>query len=401
MRLIACLLLACALHGAAEARATGTTHDLHGLGQVTLPAEFRLRGLDGADRALPPPAQLERHQDPRGLVFRFEAHASNDWGGHARDPVLLNVVLLDPAQPAERNARRFSIGRYFSPMGDTIPLDSPRWQQRSEAGLLLRWLAMDDHFGTEHAPRWAMSLHDPARALRLDMFVWRKRYSQDEAQALLRAAHASLQFTAAREAHFARADSHNLRMDRLRETNVARFFVALAPWGLVPPARGATTFGPDSAAWLDSDAKALRAMRVLAAVPLPAELPRGALARPQLPLVLKPGQYPGPTIGGLPSLELQLLYWNAEGQRWHRSGLQRASTNEAHPLLPFEAAVAERLPSREQAYLVMARHHYRPPALDDTADVAGFVAEAERWRGELLGGRILALPATPVRLARP
>lgn len=389
----------------AATRLPAGQHDLHGLARLQLPREFRFRGLDVRDTRLSPAEQLQRHDDPRGLVFRFEAHARNDWGGHARDPMLLNVVLMNPAAPPAQAERRFSIGRYHAPTGQTIPLDDPRWQQQQEAASggtrHWRWLAMNDHFGSDEAPRWALSVYEPARALRLDLFVWRELMSLEQARGLLARTLDVLTVHPARDAHFQRGGTHEDRMAALREARIAQFFAALAPLGVVRPAPGATSFGTDTAAWLDADQKALRALRVLAQVKLPPDLARDGEGRPLLPLVLKPGQYPGPTTGGLPSVPLGLLYWHADSQGWRISRLQRATLNEAWPLLPFEREVVARLPDRDSAYLVHQTHVYQPPALDDAAEVTGFLADAERWRGELLAGRIVALPVLPGRLLNP
>lgn len=376
--------------------------DLFGLARVQLPREFRFRGLDGRHGDLPPADQLARHDDARGLVFRFEAHARNDWGGHARDPMLLHVVLLNPAAPGERPERGFTIARYSSPMAGTIALDDARWQSQVEpgpgGGRHWRWLAMNDHFGTDAAPRWAVSVHEPARALRLELFVWRKLLTLEEARALLAGALDSLVVQPSRAAHFLREGTQAERMLRLREARIEAFFTTLAPLGVVRPGPGGSAFGDDTAAWLDADGKALRVLRVLAQVPLPAHIARDRYGRPLLPLALKPGQYPGPTMNGLPSITLGLLYWHAETGRWRRSELLRPTLHEEWPLLPFETETAARLPDRDSAYLVRQLHAYQPPALDDAADVGDFLADAERWRGELLAGHILALPLLPGRL---
>lgn len=381
----------------------GGGFDLHGLARVPLPKAFRFRGLDVYNGHLSPAEQLAQHKDPQGLVFRFDAHARNDWGGHARDPMLLNVVLMNPANPAANAQRRFSIGRYYSPTGDTIPLDDPRWNEQREttaAGVerVWRWLEMNDHFGTDEAPRWAVTVHEPARALRLDFFVWRRMMSLDQARAFLTRTLDTLVVHAARDAHFQRPGTHEERMAVLRDANVARFFETLAPLGVARPAAGATSFGGDAAAWLKDDAKALRAMRVLAQVPLPPDVPRDDEGRPQLPLAAAPS--PEVKRTGLHNLPLRMLYWHADSGRWRYTRLVRPLARDDWQVMDFESAVVARLADRASVYVVYTTQAYRPPALDDAPEAATrFVAGAERWRGELLAGGILALPAQPGRLA--
>lgn len=392
----------------APASATGSPalpagqFDLHGLARVELTRAFRFRGLDTFNAHLSPAEQLARHEDPRGLVFRFDAHAKNDWGGHARDPMLLNVVLMNPRQLPADPERRFSIGRYYSPTGDTIRLDDPRWQSRREAAAggerHWRWLEMNDHFGTDEAPRWAISVYEPARALRLDFFVWRRMMSLDEARAFLARTLDTLVVHPARDAHFQRPGTHEERMAVLRDAHVAKFFETLAPLGVARPVPGGTSVGDDTAAWFDGDGKSLRAMRVLARVPLPPDAPRDGQGRPQL----LPAATPSPEMqrAGLHNLPLRMLYWHAESGSWRYTRLLRPTARDDWQVMDFESAVVARLADRTSVYVVYPTQAYRPPALDDAPEAAArFLADAGRWRAELLAGGILALPAQPVRLA--
>lgn len=418
LRLGACALTAVVLLAAAlawmpaQARDRTPTDveaagDLHGLASLTLPRSYRALGLAGADRALSPAEQLARHDDGQPLVFRFTRDPSNDWGGHARDPELLNVVLLPPAALAEpdRALRRFSIDRYVAPTGATVPLDSPRWQAGGDGRLRWRVLAMDDHFGTDHAPRWAVAMLDEARGVRLDLFVWQRRMTQADALAWLRGLLDGLQVRPALAAHWAQAarpGGQQARLARLREANLQAMFDALAPLGLRPPAPGDTAFAPGVATWLDDDRGAVRVLRVLASVPRDG-VPVDGRGWPRLPIVMTPGQYPGPTVGGtVPALDLQILYWHAGLGRWQRSGLQRPTMQEEHPLLPFEQAVAARLErtpgARDAVHVVIGEHWFHPPALDDTRRVGRLLAEAARWQAELLAGRIVGGDVKPAML---
>jgi hypothetical protein len=368
--------------------------DLHGLARVPLPKAFRFRGLDVYNGHLSPAEQLAQHDDPHGLVFQFDAHASNNWGGHARDPMLLNVVLMNPADAVANAQRGFSIGRYYSPTGSTIKLDDPRWNEQREttaagAERVWRWLKMNDHFGTDEAPRWAVTVHEPERAVRLDFFVWRKKMSLKEARAFLTRTLDTLIVHAARDAHFQRPGTHEERLAAMREARVAQFFDALAPLGVARPVPSGVTFGPDAAGWIDPGSGTLRALRVLAQVSLPADTARDRWGRPLLATVFRPE---------MPYVHLSLLYWDPGSAGWRRTELLSPTNDEAWPLQPFEREVVARLPDRNSVYFVHQTHVYRPPALDDAANVGDYLAHAERWRSELLAGRVLALPAQPGRL---
>jgi hypothetical protein len=307
-------------------------------------------------------------------------------------------VFLPPAERADAESafHRFSIDRYYSPMGETIPLDSPGWQAGGDGRYRWRVLAMNDHFGTDHQPRWAIVMLDTARGVRVDFFVWQKRLTQEKALARVRGVLDSLQLDPALDTHFAQTGSAEERMTRLREENLSAMFEALASHGVQPPSPGGTAFGRSVAVWLDEDRKATRVLRLLAAVPLPG----GALAasrdkygRPLLPIVMQPGQYPGPTRGGLPSLNLQILYWNPAFERWQRSFVQEPTMQEEYPLLPFEEAVVARLETlpgaRDTVYITLGEHWFHPPTLDDTRRIEPLLEECDRWQKELLAGRII------------
>src|SRR5687767_4565971 len=119
------------VHSRAQARErdvaqTAAAGDMYGLATITLPRGYRALGLASGDRALSRAEQLMRQDETLPLTFTFTRDPSNDWGGYAKDPELLNVVLLPPAARSDPDAslRRFSIERYYSPADDTVPLDS-------------------------------------------------------------------------------------------------------------------------------------------------------------------------------------------------------------------------------------------------------------------------------------
>ena len=381
-----------------DAAATTAAGDLHGLASVVLPRRYRSLGMVGADESLTTAEQLARHDESKALIFQFTKDPKNDWGGHKRDPELLNIVFLPPATRANPSEalQRFSIDRYYSPMGDAVPLDSPRWQLGSDDRYRWRVLAQDDHFGVDHAPRWAIAMLDPVRGVRLDLYVWRKRMKQDNALAMLRGILDGLEIRPSLAEHFAQTGGVQARLERMREENLRGVFVALEPFGLQRPTPGETAFGRGVAAWLDEERRAVRVMRVLASVPLEhgiAKANTDSHGRPILPLSLKPGQYPGSTRDGLPALYLQMLYFNPAHDRWQRSFLQYATGDEEHPLLPGEEALAAKLDTapggRDVVHVLLSRHWFHPPALDDAREIGAFLEDCEKWEKELRAGRII------------
>lgn len=386
--------------GSMKQGAAADIGDLLGLAQVELPKGFEAMGLadaPGPNENLSATERLERHLDDRAAVFRFAKDRRNDLGGHARDPILLNVVLLNPVERDPDPLLRFSIERYYSPTGSTIPLDDPRWRSDADGTYQWRWLEMDDHFGTDNSPRWAIVLYDPSKHVRLDFFAWRKRYSLEAALDLLRTVMASVRTTPLLATHFDRTGTPAERLERSREANIARFFTALEPLGVQAPASGGISFGTSTAAWIDDDRRALRVLHILARIPEAADFKRDPFGRPVVPLRLKRGQYPGPTRDGLPSLYLGMLYFDSSTGRWHRSFLQYPSAEEQHPLLPFEDSICARLDPKA-IHVVLSRHYYQPYALDDAREIDAFLADRAKWQQELLNGRIVAKRVTEARI---
>lgn len=372
--------------------------DLHGLASVTLPRGYRALGLSGSNRSLTAEEQLLRHDQTTPLMFRFDRDARNDWGGHARDPELLNIVLLPPGERTDPDEalNNFSIGRYYSPMGNTIPLDSPRWNVGQDDRYRWRVLAMKDHFTVGDHQRWAIAMLDDRRGVRLDLFVLQKRMKQTQALTMLREIMDSIQLTPKLNEHFAQTGTVEERVDRLREANLAAMFAALRPYDLIEPTAGGIAFGRDIAVLLEDHRKAVRMIRVLASVTLPhgaATAATDKYGRPQLPFTLEAEQYPGPTSGGLPEVPLHMFYWNPALERWQRTRLQQATTNEEWPLTPLEAAVVTQLEltggARDAVHVFSWRDYYQPPALDDTRSIGEFLEETTYWQRELLTGRII------------
>jgi len=398
---VACFLLwfySCAQAREREAEVTARAGDLHGVAKVELPRGFLSAGLDSADRTLSPAEQLARHDENTPLLFRFTRDPSNDWGGYPRDPELLNILLFPPSwrDDPDQALRHFSIGRYYSPTDSTIPLDSPRWQESHDDRYRWRMLAMTDHFTANHPPRWAVTMLDPTRGIRVDYFVLQRRADQSEALARVRGVLDKITLLPALTEFFSQSGGVDARLQRLRDANIESVFAALAAYDLAAPKPGETMFGRGVAAWLDEDRKAIRVMRVLASIPLAGGIAKAnvdAHGRPLLALVLKPNQYPGPTQDGLPSLNLQMLYWNPSLERWQHSGLQRATADEEEPLLPFDSTVVTRLErepgARDAVHIILGEHWFHPPALDDARRIGELLKECEYWEKELLAGRIV------------
>ena len=388
-------LVSVALRGSLAVGAKAARIDLSGLASIELPRGFQLVGMVDAGDA-PSDYTLKTKVAPRlardrsAATFRLEQDQSHDWGGYLRDPVLLTITLYNPALPAPDadTVRPVRVHRYYSPVKDQIiAADSPRWGSEREGELRWRWLEMED---SGH-PRWVVVLTDPAQRLRLDLFAWKKKYSLDEARALLRGAAASLQTTAALAQHFELVASSEQRVAALTEQRLTEHERALTELGLPRLRADEPVLGVTVAALLERATGTLTVARIIGSVPLPAGTPRGPQGRPEIALSLKPDQYVGTgTIGGLPNLQIAMLYWDDSAGRWRASELQRRTADEGDALPPLLQAVAARLTDPARAHLLRVTSVRLSPEWSDPARLPKFLSDTQVYQADLAAGRIVA-----------
>ena len=268
---------------------------------------------------------------------------------------------------------RFSIDRYYPPTVETIPLRDPRWQETQEGSCQWRILELDDHFGADHARRWAISLLDVSKGVRFDRFAWRKTFSREQAMELLRETAGSLERKPLHAEHFSRSGTLQERLDQRRDARIASFLNSLVPVGIADVADGELVFAPTCAAWVDEDRKAVRAVRYLAEVPIDASLEWDKYSRPVLPLSLQPEQYPGSERNGLPDIYISMLYWNKANDQWHTSPLLKETANDMHPLRPIEEELGKRF-NKVAVHRYLMDHYFLPPMLDDALRADEFLA---------------------------
>lgn len=374
--------------------------DLEGLGTVSLPPSFRFLGLADTETGYVSArgaTSAEFHHDDERAVFRFEQGNMTDWGGNSREPVLLNILFLNPSlspDPA-RDEGGFSVWRYYSPMKDeTIAQTAPPWSVEDEGGLRWRWLEMDDHFGTDHQPRVAVILFDPSARIRLDFFAWKKEYELADARALLRGILAETRPSPDLAAHFAIVSNFDERMDVRREANLAKAQQELVAAGAPTFAAGQYRFSPNWAVWLDDDRKSARIARYLGAVSLDGA-ERGYFNRPAIPLA--PAWLPkheGGTAKYEQAIPISVLYWDESASVWRQTDLRRRTADEDEALHPFFAAIAERLSDHSSAHLFVSGFYYHPPSLEELTEVPADIASAGDWQKKLAGGELTTSAVT-------
>ncbi|MBK6294681.1 MAG: hypothetical protein IPF55_10615 [Rhodoferax sp.] len=261
-------------------RRKGGAHRTAGPGLGRVAGRFQLVGMVDAgeapsDYTLKTTVAPASARDRSAATFRLEQDQSHDWGGYLRDPVLLTITLNNPALPAPDadTVRPVRVHRYYSPIKEqNIAADSPRWRSEREGSLRWRWLEMQDSGDA----RWVVVLTDPARHLRLDLFTWKKKYTLDEARALLRAAAASLQPTAALAQHFELAGNVEQRAAALTKQQLAEGERLLAGLGLPSLRADEPVLGDTVAALLERASGTLTVARLIGSVALSAATPRGA-----------------------------------------------------------------------------------------------------------------------------
>ncbi|MBK9235070.1 MAG: hypothetical protein IPO19_03000 [Rhodoferax sp.] len=369
--------------------------ELLGLASVELPGRFQLVGMVDAgeapsDYTLKTTVAPAAARDRSAATFRLEQDQSHDWGGYLRDPVLLTITLYNPALPAPDadTVRPVRVHRYYSPIKDqNIAADSPRWRSEREGSLRWRWLEMQDSGDA----RWVVVLTDPARHLRLDLFAWKKKYNLDEARALLRAAAASLQPTAALAQHFEQAANVEQRVAALTEQRLAEYERLLVGLGLPRLRADEPVLGDTVAALLERASGTLTVARLIGSVALSAATPRGLQRRPEIALALKPAQYVGSgTVNGLPNLKIVMLYWDDSAGRWRASELQARTAREDEALPPLVQAVATRLTDHARAHLLRVTSVRLSPEWSDPARLPKFLSDTQAYQTDLAAGRIVA-----------
>ena len=385
--------------------------DLAGLATIELPPSFKPvgRGQDGGRPGHFGPGTLEQHRDGYQITFRFEEGQHHVRGGYLADPVLLHVTLFNPAMP-KPDATKITfttIFRFYPPVNNDRPrLDAhfaaQRWLPEIVAGdVVTRSAATGEGRGDDLASgppaRWLVIHVDPTRRIRVDFYAWRKTYSIEEAQALVRRIAESVQTTPKLAAMFDGVQDAGAREEAKFETTVSDALAALSQCGIRSMGPGMTAWSNRCASWLSDDRRFLRVARTMGRIPLASATDRSQDA-PRFEVAMPTGR--SPKLIGPPDFRMAQLFWDEPRRRWSIGGFgDRLFDGDAIDADLMEAIVP-RLRDRASVHLIALANYdlrFRP----ERVAIPEFIAEADRVAKALREGKVVpGVRAAPYEFER-
>jgi hypothetical protein len=342
-------------------------------------------------------ASLEFHRNERQVTFRFEQGQRRDITGAFRDPVLLDITLFNPVLPAPNAATitNTTIGRFYPPV-DNDParfvahFGAQRWLPNVTSGTAITHAAATnegrgDNLVSGPPERWLVIHVDPVRRVRVDLYAWRKKYSLDEARALVRRVAESVEVTPKLRELFESVKTVDDRVASKHDRAVSDAIARLGACGIASLAAGDIAWSGGCAAWLSNDRRYLHVARAMGKAPLAAAT-RERFQPPAFRIKELPGR--APELIGPPDFQLLMLYWDANAGRWSLEEPGRALYDDEPKASPLIAAIAERLSERANAYFVsLARYDLQFHA--ERVAVDAFFFEADRVAGALRAGTLI------------
>jgi hypothetical protein len=383
--------------------------DLAGLATVALPPSFKPvgRGQSGPRVGHFDPATLAQHRNEYQITFRFEQGQHTLPGGRLANPVLLHVTLFNPAKPKPDATRiSFTTISQFYPPGDT---DRPRLDAHFAAQRWLPDVAMGDAITRAAATnegrgddvsngppeRWLIIHVDPTRRIRVDLYVWRTRYSVDDARALVRRVAESVQTTPKLAELFDAVNDADARVEANFEAVVSTTLAALSQCGIRSIGPGMVAWSDRCASWLSEDRRFLRIARTVGRIPLAAATARRESA-PAPRVTLPTGR--SPALESPAEFRLAQLFWNEATKRWSIAGFGQPLDGDDDLDAPLISAILPRLRDHATVHL-LALASYDLKLSPGRVALAEFIAEADRVSAALREGRVVAgVRAAPFEL---
>ena len=373
--------------------------DLAGLATIELPPSFKPvgRGQDGARRGNFSPETLDQHRDDYQITFRFEQGQHHVLGGYLADPVLLHVTLFNPGMP-KPDATKITfttISKFYPPVNNDRPrLDAhfvaQRWLPEIVVGdAVTRSAATGEGRGDDLVSgpplRWLVIHADPTRRIRVDFFAWRKMYSIEEAQALVRRIAESVQTTPKLAAMFDGIKDNEAREEAEFDKVVTGALAQLGQCGIRSIGPEMVAWSDRCASWLSEDRRFLRLVRPLGRIPLASATGR-VRGVPQFRFEL-PTDRSADTRG--PSgLRVAMLFWDDATSGWKAAGIDHEHDEWEHVDRPVVSAIVPRLKDRTSVHLIALESHdlkFHPERLV----VERFLAEADRIAAALRAGTMV------------
>jgi hypothetical protein len=373
--------------------------NLAGLASIELPPSFKPvgRGQDGS-RSGRFDEHLDQHRDDYQITFRFEQAQHHVLGGYLADPVLLHVTLFNPNAP-KPDASKITfttISRFYPPVDNDRPrlqahFDAQRWLPDVRTGDAVTRVAATgegrgDALVSGPPARWLAIHVDETRRIRVDLYTWRKMYSEDEARALVRRIAESVEVTPKLAELFDGVKGADAREAAKFERTVADALAALSQCGVRSMGPGMVAWSDRCASWLSENRRFLRVARALGRIPLSAATGRWQDA-PEFKVAIPAGR--SPKLIGPPDFRLAMVFWDEKLKRWSVAGFGEHLHDDDDPDSPLIAAITPRLHDRASVHVLALASHdlqYWP----DRVDLAAFFAEADRVGAALRDGKVVA-----------
>jgi hypothetical protein len=383
--------------------------DLAGLASIELPPSFKPVGRgQGGSRSGRFDQNLDQHRDDYQITFRFEQAQHHVLGGYLADPVLLHVTLFNPNAP-KPDASKITfttISRFYPPVDNDEPrhqahFDAQRWLPDERSGeksaeTVTRVAATGEGRGDDLVkgppPRWLVIHVDEARRIRIDLYTWRKMYSEAEARALVKRIAQSVQVTPKLAALFDGVKGVEARDEARFEKAVADALAALSRCGIRSMGPGMVAWSARCASWLSEERRLLRIARPLGRIPLAAATGRWQDA-PEYKWTIPDGR--SQKLIGPTDFRLAMMFWDERFQRWAVAGFGDHLHEDDDREFPLFKAIIPRLHDRTSVH-VFALASYDMKYWPDRLALDEFFVEAGRVEAALREGRVVpGLKATP------
>jgi hypothetical protein len=372
---------------------------LASLATVELPPSFKPvgRGQDGPRPGNFSPETLDRHRNPYQITFRFEQGQHTVPGGYLADPVLLHVTLFNPtsAPPDPSRISFTTITRFYPPVSSDRPrLDAhfaaQRWLPDVITGRAVTRTAATnegrgDNLVSGPPERWLVIHVDPVRRVRVDLYAWRKLYTVDEAQALVRRAAESVEVTPKLAELFAGVNDVDAREEARFEQTVTDALAALNRCGIQSIGPEMVAWSDRCAAWLSADRRVLRVARTVGRVPLSAATRRSGEG-PEFRVPLPRGR--DAKLIGPPDFRMVMFYWDGGTSRWSLRGFGEHLHEDDEGDNPFLSVISTWLGDRASAHL-LALASYDLKFSAERVAIDAFLAEADRVATALRAGKVI------------
>lgn len=377
------------------------TVNLAGLATIQLAPSFHAIGpgttgpgaKDGFD-----PASVEFHNNERQITFQFEQNQKRNMGGYTEDPVLLNVSLVNPALPTADALRigGTTVGRFYPPVDDeprkAAHFAAQEWLADVTKGdVLTRSAATNqgrgDNLVSDPPARWLVIHVDAARHVRVDMYVWQKMYSLEEARTLTRRVAESVQPAPRLPEFFAAVKTVEQRLADKHSRTVNNAIARLRPCGIEALKAGEIALKDTCAAWLSDDRRYLHVVRALAKLPLASATQKSGQV-PQFNVVVLPKGKPAELIGP-PDFQPAMFFWDSLKNSWTIDGFGEQMYSDEARESPLLGAISATLQDKSSVHVIsMARYDLQFWA--ERVAIEAFLSESSRMEQALRGGAMIS-----------